>query len=322
VNTILSKMDHPYDTLKSLAEAGKLESIEDISNLLLSSENESIRVDTCCWLNGEDEYELDLKLNDSVKVTIAGPNKNAVKDTFATLLSLGLKRKNQTIVVKAFATQPRRVLPKLPCNGMTASVDASSNATLLIHFCGIPACPTWKNIFQNNVASLELRQCQIEDWNYIGSPSTLILSLTMPDFTAFGKSSVIATNVYTLRLVLHFCLQGDAWTTFCAMLFQSRDIQTLEIQYLDLLGDNEWELLWRNLPNSMQSVTMQFTDGFVDDHRRLTTERRLRRTKAVLDAVKAKENRSLALRSISFPEFQQDEVVMKEINAVLSSRVS
>jgi hypothetical protein len=413
---------HSYETIQSRVAAGKLRSIEDLtdwlrSSLLLSSDDDDdensggstaeIRVDESCWLHTGDPsrdfgpYELDLTLNNATSVTLVGPDADAVAATLSSVLALGLvvvkpspgsnngegntTTVTTTISIKAFATQPRRVLPRLTSSSFlfldhnnkdddepADSADAatagtsttaaaattaasSSSVSLLIHFCGIPAaCPHWQRVCAT-VTSLELRQCQVlpvlvepphdetkndtSSWKtLLGSsaspppaqlalpPRTLILSLTRPEFiAAFGTTTstsgndgvIIATNVHTLRMVLHFCLDDDAgWTTFCRHhLSQSRNVRTLEIHYLDL-GDDEWQLLWNNMPLSIVAISLSFTDDFVDDHRRMTEDRRRQRTRAVLEAVRSRK----FLRSVSFPVCQQDADGMNEIQAVLDSR--
>jgi hypothetical protein len=388
--------DQPsYETIQSRVAAGKLRSIEDLtdwlrSSLLLSSDHDDdddensghspaeIRVDESCWLHTGDPsrdlgpYELDLTLNKvtttmttTTSVTLAGPNADAVAATLSSVLALGLAvvksspgsnngedsntTVTTTISIKAFATQPRRVLPRLTSSsfsfldqnnddeepaasagaatastGSTAAAGAatttaapsssSSSVSLLMHFCGIPAaCPHWQRVCAT-VTSLELRQCQVlpvqhdetkndsSSWNTLlgasASPSpvhlarpprTLILSLTRPEFiAAFGTTTasgndgvIIATNVHTLRMVLHFCLDDDAgWTTFCQHHLLYSNVRTLEIRYLDL-GDDEWQSLWNNMPLSIEAISLSFTDDFVDDHRRMTEDRRRQRTHAV-----------------------------------------
>jgi hypothetical protein len=62
---------------------------------------------------------------------------------------------------------------------------------------------------------------------------------------------------------------------------------------------------------------LAFTDDFVDNHRRLDAERRRQRSQVVLETA---VRNNPTLRSISWPVCQQDEDVMEEIRAVLSSR--
>jgi hypothetical protein len=416
---------HSYETLQSRVAAGKLRSIEDLthwlrSSLLLSSDDDGdddensgtstaeIRVDESCWLHTGDPsrdfgpYELNLTLN-ATSVTLMGPDADAVAATLSSVLALGLAvvkpspesnngegnntTVTTTISIKAFATQPRRVLPRLTassfwfldqnnkddeepaaastgaaaagtsCTAAAATTttstaapsSSSSSVSLLIHFCGIPAaCPHWQRVCAT-VTSLELRQCQVlpvlhdetnndsSSWNtLLGSsaspspvqltlpPRTLILSLTRPEFiAAFGTTTstsgndgvIIATNVHTLRMVLHFCLDDYGWTTFCQHHLSYSNVRTLEIRYLDL-GDDEWQLLWNNMPLSIKTISLSFTDDFVDDHRRMTEDRRRHRTRAVLEAVRSRGY----LRSVSFPVCQQDADGMTEIQVVLDSR--
>lgn len=305
------KANHPYETLKSLADRGKLQCARHLAEM--TADKHHLRVDDACWLNGEGDYELEVKM-DETKVTITGPSPNAVEGTLSALLQIFLGNTIKHMIIKAFATQPRQLLPVLSPSFVFSKENSDDSKSLVIHFCAVPSCKTWKHI-SSQVGILELRQCQVHDWKSIGSPTNLVLSLAMPDFVSFGKSDMIKTHVEKLSLVLHFWLQGDPWDTFCRVLSDSGSIKALVIEYLEL-GDEGWELLWKHLPPSIESVSLSFTDNFVDEHRRITPERRFVRSNDVLGAVSLYES----LRSVSFPACQQDERTMAKMTEILESR--
>lgn len=211
------------------------------------------------------------------------------------------------VTIKAFASQPRQLAPTIP--------RISGLGTVRFHFLHFK-----ESVQFEDVKEIEFRQCTHlpEVWashSFSDTTRRITMSCSMPELANF----VLPQKVPEVDLVLHFFLTGPPWDKLCSSLQTNTALQSLSIQYLDI-SDADWLLLMTSLREhpSLRSLTMGFTDAFVDNYRRLTPERRRTRSEAVLSTVRANE----CLTEITWPVFQQDEEVALQIAACLASKRS
>jgi len=260
-------------------------------------------------------------------------------------------RSGVDVTVKAFATQPRQPLPPFllldddPVGFRTSS--GGGIRALRYHFLALPAvggkddatthndvsasCSSPSNS-SSRIPEIEFRQCTVEDWSAlplprsIVAPKKLIISCTLPEFVKFGAAAaapqllLLAHGVQELSLLLHFWLQGPPLQAFCQNIIlkqQQQQLQTLSLQYLDI-SDGGWVQLMESLHQhpTLHTLHLQFTDNFVDTYRRLTPERRVARSRAVLELVQANPR----IRHVAFPSFQQDADCMAQVQQLLQAR--
>jgi hypothetical protein len=262
---------------------------------------------------------------------------------------LTLARHSVVTTFQSFATQPRNPFPTVSSSSSSSTDDAEfplqpnywTIPSLKLHFFAVDAS-TLRHIFRT-CRHVELRQCQVEglyealggdnnNHNHHGQnnnpccPEQLTLSCAMPEFAKFaGALRGENRALKDLELVLHFWLQqqqqqGNNSETspvaeFVSSLADNIGLVRLSMSYLDM-DDSTWAGLFESLKHhiSLKTLSLQFTDNFVDNYRRLTAERRRSRTAAVLDMLQ--DNR--VIQYISWPDFQQDELIMAEIKSCLA----
>lgn len=252
---------------------------------------------------------------ETITIQIAGADANATSSTITNLLQWLIQRDQPTdVTLKAFARQPRQELP--PLETMEVIPNKSALKTLRLHFIAL-LDPSWSTLI-HSVSDLEIRQSTVEEWSDLTSSkalSKLTVSCAMPEFSKFALSPL--KNVTELSLQLHFWLQGSPMESFCQSLRSNETIRSLSIQYLDI-SDECWTGLMTSLSEhpKLQSLSLLFTDNFVDNYRRLTPERRKMRSEAVLDLVRVNQ----CICNITFPDFQRDEAVMDQVDELLKLR--
>lgn len=338
----------------------------------------------CCVTAGKEAdppeefgYHLDVivKSVDSktYKVQLSAPEASCAASTLSYWLSWLQQRsslcKDVDVTVKAFATQPRALLPVLQLilsqdDGVVVDDDEPAAAVfhnnnfrcLRFHFLTIE-----QPIHLRGIPHVEFVQCTVNAaWsellstmtmttepNISNNSVTLTVSCTMPEFAklapalnnntsnirdnnniATGIASSSSSSVTELNLLLHFCVQGAPLDSFCQSLHENTVLEKLTLQYLDV-SDEGWMLLLQSLRHhpSLQSLSIAFTDNFVDANRRLTPERRTKRTQAVLDLVRGgsasscsgnnNTNVSSLLREVTWPACQKDDALVPAIEAAL-----
>lgn len=209
------------------------------------------------------------------------------------------------VTIKAFATQPRQSLPPLG--------KVSGLGCLRFHFLDI-AVP----LEQIEVDELEFRQCTTSNMQQIGknylSTKRMSVSCSQPELLKLEVPPALCE----LHLLLHFFVTGPPLERLCQVLRNNTSVHELSIKYLDMSSDSDWALLFSCLRQhpSLEKLTLGFTDSFVDNYRRLTPERRLERTKVVLEFVE----QNPTVTEVNWPEFQKDDDVAKEILACITSK--
>ena len=162
----------------------------------------------------------------------------------------------------------------------------------------------------------------------------ITLSCTLPEFIKFvafvqqqeqNDSSNIMKDITELHFKLHFFLpdQPVMMNFSQAIATQCPALTTLSVQYLDL-SDTGWNIFCTTLANTaaaistsqLRSISLSYTDNFVDTYRRLTEERCTKRTRDIFDMVQAIPT----IQDIHFPTYQQDASIMHEIQAILEER--
>jgi hypothetical protein len=160
----------------------------------------------------------------------------------------------------------------------------------------------------------------------------ITLSCTLPEFIKFVEyihtsGSNIIPEITELHFKLHFFIPDHpVMSQFSeAIAKQCLSLTVLSIQYLDL-SDVGWNIFCTTLTNAaaasttttcpLRSLSLKYTDNFVDTYRRLTVERCTKRTQEILDLVQAIPT----IQEIHFPVYQQDASIMNEINAILEER--
>jgi hypothetical protein len=69
--------------------------------------------------------------------------------------------------------------------------------------------------------------------------------------------------------------------------------------------------------SKLRYISLNYTDNFVDSYRRLTDDRRIARTQAIYNLVQSIPT----LHTVTFPTYQEDPVMMKQIKALLEQRL-
>ena len=232
------------------------------------------------------------------------------------------------ITCKCFATQPRAPIPRLRLDLLQKLFAASSShipiSCLRFHFVSIDE-ESARAINGCGVGHVEFRQCSIASaWDKVLTSAddglkTLSVSCAMPEFAQLGSHISGNSSLEEMDLLLHFWLQGPALETFANGLATTKGLRKLKIQYLDI-NDQGWDWLCQSLHShpTLQRLELGFTENFVDNFRRLTPERRLIRTKSVLKLVQTNH----AIREVVWPQFQQDETTIQQVNSLLEGRKS
>jgi len=258
-------------------------------------------------------------------VKIAGSNVDAATTAFSGVLRLiseFAKSENSgwDVTIKCFASQPRQPLPILMLSGAEHALSC-----LRLHFCAVDATTIATLLSSFGRKEVELRQCSIGAglgdalMSDQGGPEKLIVSCTMPEFASSATGLGKSPTVKELDLLLHFWLQGEPFNHFCETLATNTRLKRVRMKYLDV-SDDGWMALFKALQKNttLETLEMMFTDNFVDDYRRLTPERRKARTDAVLECLR----QNMTLKEVTWPDFQKDESVKKEIEAILEERNS
>lgn len=245
------------------------------------------------------------------KLQVTGTSQQATASTLNGLFQLCDKNPEDTdLTFECFATNPRTPLGTL--QNMTSSTSKINS--LRFHFVALDEGTT-AMLLASGVSEVELRQCTVDglDASLLANqgPTKLAVSCTMPELAKFGSGLAENSTVKELDLLLHFWLQGDPLSNFADGLSGNVGLERLSISYLDI-NDEGWislcEALHRH-PN-LKTLELGFTEKFVDTFRKLNPERRAARSKAVLDLVQVNSS----IQDIVWPEFQQDESIMTEIN--------
>ena len=84
----------------------------------------------------------------------------------------------------------------------------------------------------------------------------------------------------------------------------------LKIEFLEI-NDKIWEVLCDSLRSNqtLKNIELAYTEKFADSFRRLTPERRHKRTNDILQLLETNKT----LQTIKWPKFQQDESCMPDI---------
>jgi hypothetical protein len=181
--------------------------------------------------------------------------------------------------------------------------------------------PSCQALLASNITHLELRQCTMDglesalQQQHQHGPKKMMISSSMPEFAKMAGGFQAPCAVTELKLLLPVFIEGDApWSSFTNAMKANTSMENLWIEYLDL-DDEGFVWLCESLHNhpALHTLTLGFTDKFVDNYRRLTAERRTARTEAVLKLVQSNQN----IRSVSWPDFQQDESIMVQVQACL-----
>eukprot|EP00538_Stauroneis_constricta_P011826 CAMPEP_0119545974 /NCGR_PEP_ID=MMETSP1352-20130426/568_1 /TAXON_ID=265584 /ORGANISM="Stauroneis constricta, Strain CCMP1120" /LENGTH=363 /DNA_ID=CAMNT_0007590613 /DNA_START=92 /DNA_END=1183 /DNA_ORIENTATION=+ len=258
------------------------------------------------------------------KLSITAPNSEHAASTIEGIFLLCAR--NQTplnVAFKLFATNPRQKFPTVSKEAMQAAVGDGIQS-LSFQFCALDQ--TTIQAVSEKIGDLELRQSVVDGgWEASLSSessaiSTLKLSCTQPEFVKIIPSLGSSQKVETLELLLHFWLQGDWFRQFCndALKSSKSKIKSLTISYLDI-NDDGWSMLLESLHHhpTLETLDLCFTEKFVDTFRRLDAERRTKRTEAVLKLVEA----NATIKTIVWPDFQQDAEIMKDVTAKLEQRI-
>ncbi|GKY98017.1 hypothetical protein MPSEU_000759800 [Mayamaea pseudoterrestris] len=286
--------------------------------------------------------------NDTLTLQLAATSVNAAEQPLNNLLEcIATSQENSRdahcsfidVTIKAFATSPRQLLPSI------TTPTISKLTTLRLHFVSM-STETAMHLM-NHVSELECKQSTVLNDGFGAAlrqaerMKTCRISCTQADLLAIGPGLAAATTAIAitedakddndtnspastcclkhLYLTCHFWLMGQAWDALLHGFANNQSLESLSIAYLDI-GDAEWINLMKSLHAHprLTCLNMTFTDNFVDDYRRMTTERRATRSVAVLELVQANAN----LVSVQWPAFQQDEHVMESMNALLAARVA
>ena len=247
----------------------------------------------------------------TMKLQVTGISQEATCSTLNGLFQLCDKNSEETdLTFKCFATNPRTPLGTL--QNMTSST--SNIKCLRFHFVDLDK-DTTVMLLASGVSEVELRQCTVNglDASLLANqgPTKLTVSCSMPELEKFGSGLAENSTVKELHLLLHFEPQGAALSNLADGLGGNLGLERLSMSYLEI-DDEGWVSLCQALHQHphMKTLEFGFTDKFVDTFRRLTPERRAARSKAVLDLVQANSS----IQDIFWPEFQQDESIMTEIN--------
>lgn len=247
--------------------------------------------DASCWVSANETaiqpYTLQIQSNTGDLLHLSGPSPQACEYALNTLVS-----KQSSLTVTAFARQPRQELPS--CTSTIEQLHLS-----FLHVLSV----------SNVTQFLELRQCTVQDYQTLHCKH-LTLSCPLPEFATLVETDAWL-SLTSLTLKLHVWLQGPAFETFCDKLPSCQELAELHISYLDL-QDEQWERLLTSLPPSLERLHMSFTDNFVDAYRRLTPERRTRRSQILLQNIGR-------LQHVSWPQCQQDEIVAVEVEKALQA---
>jgi hypothetical protein len=262
------------------------------------------------------EYSVDVICQRDMKekLQVTGTSQEAAASTLNGLFQLCDKNPEDTdLTFECFATNPRTPLGTL--QNMTSS--ASKISCLRFHFVALDDDST-AVLLASGVSEIELRQCSVDglDASLLANqgPTKLAVSCTLPELAKFGSGLAENSTVKELSLLFHFWLQGDPLSNFANGLSGNLGLERLSMSYLEI-NDKGWISLCEALhehPN-LKTLELGFTEKFVDTFRRLTPERRAARSKAVLDLVQVNST----IQDILWPEFQQDESIMTEINDCL-----
>ena len=178
---------------------------------------------------------------------------------------------------------------------------------------------------RRQIESIEFRQCTLENPSTAliasqhqhceGGPKRLTISCTMPEFGKLADGIADNnTHLEHLELQLHFWLQGPTFESFVIALSKNQNLRHLSIEYLDM-NDDGFAAICQAVYNHpcLTTLCLGFTEKFVDTFRKLTEERRTKRTEAVLELVQTNSN----IIELVWPECQQDPDVMIQVEECL-----
>ena len=266
------------------------------------------------------------------------------------------QQRHWNVSIQAFPQQPRQVLPSLHRTGRRQESSTSTTMTttktnrirtLSICYFTITTAWDWNCSVAPPPEAMEFVQCTMSgDWNrvlrtlspplppLINSPlecstKSITLSCTLPEFVKFvaflqqeqEDGAGVSTLITALHFKLHFFLPDHpVMVNFSEAMANCSALTTLSLQYLDL-SDTGWAIFCTTLAQrctntQLRSLSLSYTDNFVDTYRRLTTERCTQRTRVMKDLVEALPS----LHHIDFPPYQQDAAVMNDIRAILEER--
>jgi hypothetical protein len=282
----------------------------------------------CCVLRqtseGPSDHQYTLEISCEAfsahhEIKITGPDSESTASTLNGLFLLfSTSDSDLELTFKSFATQPRQPFPILTDTGSEALLSSKVFKCIRLHFVSLNE-GTCRLFLSASVPQMEFRQCTVsgmaEALQLDQCPEKLTVSCSMAEFAGLAHGLGGNTSLKELELLLHFWLQGEPFLVFTKALKGNLGLRHLKLSYLDL-GDDSWSLLFKALHQhpTLKSLHLKFTDNFVDNYRRLTSERRQTRTQAVLEMVRV----NTIIEEITWPEFQQDTELMDEINTHLA----
>lgn len=263
------------------------------------------------------------------KSQVSGTTEEATAPILNGLLEyfIASQKEDSTIDVafKCFATTPRKPLGRLnPIN--VFDLQSSAKVSLSFQFVALNESHFTAAFSSEGVTAVEFRQCTLEGLKEICNidnakgPERLVFSCSQSEFP--NIAALVAANKSTVKdldLILHFLMDEANFKRLTRALQQNQHVERLKIEYM-ALDDDEWTTLCASLSShdTLTHLQLAFTEKFVDAPRRLTPERRMARSKEVLELVQANPN----LVEMKWPEFQQDPAVAAEIEQALAKNRS
>lgn len=224
------------------------------------------------------------------------------------------------VIFKTFATNPRKPFGGLDLSSpsLTRALEKSS-CRLALSFQFVSLSPSQcQTIFASQAFySVEFRQCStgeglaesLRECQSGFGPHKLKISCTQQEFANLAEGLRDNLSIRELELQLHFIFNSQDMQRLVSSL-QCQEMETLVLEYLDM-DDEGWEMICGSLAkhHKLKTITLAFTDKFADAARRLTPERRRARSEAILKLAQSCKT----LHDVNWPEFQQDDSFVPEI---------
>ncbi len=280
-------------------------------------------------VSGVDAQKTSPALNFLLRLILEHENKNNRSDHLGEVVG---------VTFKCFSTTPRQQLGSLDLSTLTTigqkrkisslappSSDPSSFRTIDVEFRFLALNRAHCNLLFNECSHVfprvKLSQCEVDGWARTEESKDqrdektqkLVLSCTQKEFRKFAEGGLLARNdasISEFDLLLHFMLTEVDVNHLGFLIEKGQSLESLKIEFLEI-NDKVWEVLCDSLRSNqtLKNIELAYTEKFADSFRRLTPERRHKRTNDILQLLETNKT----LQTIKWPKFQQDESCMPDI---------
>ena len=301
-------------------------------------------------VSGVDAQETSPALNFLLRLVLESEsNETNMNDEF----KIKNANNNIQVILKCFPTTPRQQLGCLDLSSPLTNIGNKRKISSLtqsppnaididFRFLSLEKahCQLLFNESSNTFSRVKLSQCEIDGWMMYNNlndedqkshndsavsvtekrdrlSQKLVLSCTRPEFRKFAEGRLLTSNetsICDLHLVLHFMLVDSDVDLLASIVQNSKSLQILRIEFLDL-DDDSWTSICKSLHSNkkLKSIQLAHTENFADSYRRLTPECRHSRTNDILQLLTINKT----IQEFDWPKFQQDESLIPDVERLL-----